>query len=107
MGLHQSKRYLTPIDPLVIYPYTWEAERIRLTITPYGMRTENEFEGAGLLLHPGRYLVLVRETYAMGFPLPTVATIEMLKRGRWWQLLRRDITIGEDIALDSPKAPSQ
>lgn len=44
------------------------------------------FEGMSLVLHPGCYLVLVRETDALGFPLPVVEQIEMLKRGRWWKL---------------------
>lgn len=80
------RHYLTPSDPHILYPYTWQADRIRLTTTPYGTRTESRFEGTGLVLHPGRYLVLEREADALGFPLPVIRSIEMLKRGRWWKL---------------------
>lgn len=78
------------------YPYTWNAEAIRIEITPWagmahpvldpwGGGGQVTFEGVALY-HCGDFVALQQLTCARGFHLKSLVKIQMLKRGQWWDI---------------------
>lgn len=82
-----------PYDP---YPYTWNAERIRLTLDPWSGLSHPAVDPWGgksqwtycghTLFHCGTSVALQQPTGVSYFPLDRIESIEVLKRGRWWQV---------------------
>lgn len=78
------------------YPYTWNAEAIRIEITPWegmthpvldpwGGKGQVLFEGSALY-QCGNFVALQQPGSAKGFPFGSLVKVQMFKRGRWWEI---------------------